>query len=292
MLIQWNLPAIKALLANNNLPFEDIGTENQSFWTSKHNQQLLGCIGIERFGPRAILRSMAVAEAHRGNGIAQNLYQTLIADCIANQIVELTLLTNTAKGFFDKMGWEVVHRDSVHSEVKQSAEFSHLCPVSATVMQLSLLPQVAEGLFKSGFNCAQSAFVPFALRNGMDRDDALKLTTGFGAGMVYRAETCGAISGSMMAIGLAAGRAKADDYDARETTYLLINKLYSEFKKQHGHLVCQHLLGMENNEPESWQKAESEGVFEHKCPVFVRQATQLTETILQQYQAKFKPAGR
>jgi amino-acid N-acetyltransferase len=156
--------AIKALLAASKLPFEDIGTEKQYFIIAKENNKLIGCIAIERYGNRAILRSMAVDELFRGQGISKELYKALLDYCIAQNIIELMLLTTTAKAYFEKAGWQLTHRDSVHADVKQSAEFTHLCPASATVMQLSLLPNVAEHLFKSGFNCAQSAFVPFALQ--------------------------------------------------------------------------------------------------------------------------------
>ena len=41
----------------------------------------------------------------------------------------------------------------------------------------------AHELFKQGYNCAQSVFAAFCDVTGMDFETAIKLTSGFGAGM-------------------------------------------------------------------------------------------------------------
>ena len=83
----------------------------------------------------------------------------------------------------------------------------------------------SQNKFSEGFNCAQACFYPIAVKSGMEPEHALKLTTGFGAGMVFRGEMCGAITGSMMAIGLVHGRSQADDNDSKDKTYMLIKEL-------------------------------------------------------------------
>ncbi|MBA7619010.1 hypothetical protein ES703_26342 [subsurface metagenome] len=73
--------------------------------------------------------------------------------------------------------------------------------------------------FKGNFNCAQSVFSSYAPQYGLDRDTALRLATGFGGGMGLMQNTCGAVSGAFMVIGLRYGMGINDDKDAREKTY-------------------------------------------------------------------------
>jgi C_GCAxxG_C_C family probable redox protein len=137
---------------------------------------------------------------------------------------------------------------------------------------------IAEKIFAEGFNCAQASFYPFAVMNGIEPELALKLTTGFGAGMVYRGETCGAITGSMMAIGLFKGRSQSSDHDSKDYTYLLINELYKRFKVKHGTIICKELLNIDCNLKDNWDNAEM--LFSTKCPYFVKDAVLITEELL------------
>ncbi len=47
----------------------------------------------------------------------------------------LYLLTTTAKDFFNKEGYIVVNRDEVPEPIKNSSEFSSVCPSTAIVMK-------------------------------------------------------------------------------------------------------------------------------------------------------------
>lgn len=277
------LEKLVSLLTKNKLPVEDIGRQNQIFWGKWRNTELIGGIGLEEYGQSAILRSLVVDEHFRNHQLAHALYSELIDYAADKGIKNLYLLTQTAVGYFTKKGWQQTDREQVPQEIKASGEFANLCPASAVCMQISTKQAQAAILFKDGFNCAQSVLVPFAQQAGLDRQTALSLATGFGSGMVYRAETCGAITGSMLAIGLFTGRTKAADTDARDFTYMLINKLISQFSSEHGGIVCKNLLNLQDNSAESWGNAESAGVFENKCPIFVGRATAIVEELIEAY---------
>lgn len=281
-----DLITFKNLLAENKLPNEDIGSENQIFWGSWEDNLLVGGIGVEIYGQVAILRSMVVDETYRNQQIAGTLYTELLEYCIGKGILQLFLLTSTAKVYFERKGWSVFTRDNVPDEIKSSDEFTHLCPSTATCMQINVKQALSVKLFTDGFNCAQSTLVPFALQMGLNKKTTLSLATGFGSGMVYRAETCGVVTGSMMAIGLFTGRTKAEDTDARDLTYMLINQFIKRFTEKNGSIVCKKLLNLEDTTAESWANVEEEGVFEKKCPYFVKEATAITEKILKNYTNK------
>lgn len=65
---------IGALLQSNHFPTSDIeaGTDVSLFFPGSE-QQPLGVIGIQVFGPSALLRSLAVFKAERGKGLGAAL---------------------------------------------------------------------------------------------------------------------------------------------------------------------------------------------------------------------------
>ena len=73
----------------------------------------------------------------------------------------------------------------------------------------------AVALFQQGFSCSQAVLGVFAEDFGLDRDLALRISQGFGAGIAYTDDICGAVSGAIMVIGLRYGRIKADDIIAK-----------------------------------------------------------------------------
>jgi C_GCAxxG_C_C family probable redox protein len=60
--------------------------------------------------------------------------------------------------------------------------------------------------FKNGYNCAQSVLSVLAPDLGLHQDTAMKLSSPFGSGIAYMQETCGAVTGALMAIGLKYGK--------------------------------------------------------------------------------------
>jgi len=275
-----NLGPIILLLNENNLPTSDLELRKQVFFVAREESKIVGCIGIELYKKKGLLRSLAVAENIKKSGVGRKLHNQIIEFAITNGLEKLYLLTTTANKYFEKLGWLKIERSLVPDAVLNSSEFSSICPSTAICMELSIIPYFAEFFFDDGFNCAQSVLLPFALRAGISKENALKLTTGFGAGMVYRGETCGAISGAMMAIGLAKGRCKADEHDSKENTYMLTNKLYKEFRRKHGTIICKELLKLENTNATGWDKADEMGLFDIQCPLYVKDAAIITAELL------------
>ncbi|HPP50955.1 MAG TPA: C-GCAxxG-C-C family protein, partial [Spirochaetota bacterium] len=61
--------------------------------------------------------------------------------------------------------------------------------------------QVAIAKFTKDYNCAQSVLFSFCDYLNCDKDVALKISCGFGAGMGRKEEVCGAVTGGIMVIG-------------------------------------------------------------------------------------------
>jgi C_GCAxxG_C_C family probable redox protein len=133
----------------------------------------------------------------------------------------------------------------------------------------------------AGGNCAQAVFGVFCSDLGLDRETAMKLASGFGAGMARRQEVCGAVSGAVMAIGLKHGQAREDDKAAKETTYRLSRELMDRFQAEFGSCLCRELLpGIDLATEAGQQRYKADGCSEKICRPCVRFAVGVLEKIL------------
>jgi C_GCAxxG_C_C family probable redox protein len=120
----------------------------------------------------------------------------------------------------------------------------------------------------------------FSVSLGLDRPTALKISQPFGGGTAQRGETCGAVVGAYLVIGLKHGRVQAEDIAARDLTYAVMREFISRFLALHGTLECRDLLGYRLDDPEEHRRAEEEGKFQTLCPGLVRTAAEILEEIL------------
>jgi len=129
---------IVAILSAEKLPVDDLPEKLDTFLVARDNGQLVGVIGLEVYGTYGLLRSLAVLPGYRNKGIAGKLINRLESVAKLNDLKEIYLLTETAPEYFTGKAFQKITRDEVPDEVKQSSEFSHVCPVSAVVMKKSI----------------------------------------------------------------------------------------------------------------------------------------------------------
>ena len=103
----------------------------------------------------------------------------------------------------------------------------------------------ARELHRNKYNCAQAVAVAFADVAGMDEATALKASSGFGGGFGKLHETCGAVSGMIMAAGLIYGIDHIDDDVKNKVDYPRVRELVEKFKEINGSVVCKELLGVD-----------------------------------------------
>ena len=129
---------ILELLTANKLPSEDISVTLDHFWVALENEQVVGAIGLEMYGQYGLLRSMVVADASRGKGIAAMLLDKLEGQAEKIGIDEVFLLTETAPDYFLRHGYTETLRDAVPEPLRASSEFSHVCPASARIVSKTI----------------------------------------------------------------------------------------------------------------------------------------------------------
>jgi amino-acid N-acetyltransferase len=136
--IEADDPTLRALLESAKLPFDDVASDRQDFIVAASEGQVVGCVALEMFGRAALLRSLAVAEQVRGDGLGRILYDRIIAHAKEKGLSRLFLLTTTAAPFFVRRGFDSVDRSEAPEVMTKSAQFASLCPSTATCMALSL----------------------------------------------------------------------------------------------------------------------------------------------------------
>ena len=141
------------------------------------------------------------------------------------------------------------------------------------------LASEARDYFNQHYNCAQSVFAPFTKRFGMDMDHALRIATSFGGGMGHAGQTCGAVSGALMAIGLYRGIIKYDRQQ-KYTCYDFVNRFQVQFRGLHGDLTCPGLLGRDIGKPEELAHVREEGSFHNFCPQLVADAARFAGELI------------
>jgi len=129
--------AVIDLLQENNLPVSDLGPGKYLFALIQ-NDTILGTGGLEFFEDCALLRSVSVKKSWRGKGLGQIISKELEKISKQKGIDCLYLLTDSAKDFFAKEGYREIKREDAPFSIKNTSEFSSVCPVSAIVMRKML----------------------------------------------------------------------------------------------------------------------------------------------------------
>lgn len=132
-----DLDLIEKLLKQNDLPYQDVREEGKEFFLAYNNADLIGVVGLETFKDIALLRSMIVKEEYRNKSYGKQIFSALVDYVKTQGIIELYLLTTTAEKFFKKLGFQNIKRDSAPEEIKQTSQFSTICPSSAVCLKIN-----------------------------------------------------------------------------------------------------------------------------------------------------------
>lgn len=139
------------------------------------------------------------------------------------------------------------------------------------------LAEEAVACFESGLNCTQAVLSVYGSEYGLDREAVLKISAPFGSGMGM-GETCGAVTGALMVIGLREAkmsRIRLTKEKAAEAGKQFIQR----FRAREGAVSCRELLGCDPSTSEGYARARKENSFKERCPGFVRAAAEILEEL-------------
>jgi len=133
----------------------------------------------------------------------------------------------------------------------------------------------AHQLFSTGCNCSQAVFAALSEMVRFDENKALQIAAGFGAGICYQGQTCGAVTGAYMALGLHSGTKQITPDKVKEQTYQLIQNFNKSFTESLGSTNCTELLNKNLGDEKQLLDARESGLFVEKCPKIIATAIEI-----------------
>ncbi|MFC2118180.1 C-GCAxxG-C-C family protein [Bacteroidota bacterium] len=134
--------------------------------------------------------------------------------------------------------------------------------------------------FNRGYNCCQSILLTYGKEFGIDKKTSIKIGHAFGGGIVRTGETCGAVAGAIMIIGLKYGKTKLVDKESDKRVFHYTTKFLKEFEAENKSSLCIELLNIDISTKEGLEKAENEGIFKATCPKIVESAARILKNII------------
>jgi C_GCAxxG_C_C family probable redox protein len=132
--------------------------------------------------------------------------------------------------------------------------------------------------FRSGYSCSQSVFSSYSEKVGISKNDALKVSSGFGAGMGELQRTCGAVTGAFMLIGCI--YCDPEDIESKQKVKEYIMEFHRKFEKKFGSSRCRELLDCDISTEQGLEDFKNNDLKEKKCVKYVEEACKLIEDIL------------
>jgi C_GCAxxG_C_C family probable redox protein len=144
----------------------------------------------------------------------------------------------------------------------------------------------AADSFAQGFNCSQSVLAAYAEQFGLTEEQALKVAGGFGGGMGRMAETCGAVTGAIMVIGLKFASTIPGDIQGKENAYAVVREFVHRFKGRNVTVLCRELLDCDISTPEGMKRAQQEKLIKKCCPKLIQDAAEILDQLIELWRSK------
>lgn len=129
-----DFPDICALLTAARWPTAGVSENLETCFVCELGGSAVAVGSVEIRGSFALLRSLAVAPEHQGQGVGSLICDGLEAEAVSRGVTHFYLLTETAEKFFSQRGYVSVPRAEVPPEIASSDQFSLICPATAALM--------------------------------------------------------------------------------------------------------------------------------------------------------------
>ena len=127
------------LLRRADLPDKDVAEKfGHYFVVHEDDGRVVGVAGLELHGEDALLRSVAVNDDYRRQGIGTSLVEAALERAARLDLSSVFLLTVDAREYFAQMGFTECPREEAPPAIRESWEFKTGCPKSAAFMKRSV----------------------------------------------------------------------------------------------------------------------------------------------------------
>ena len=106
---------------------------------------------------------------------------------------------------------------------------------------LSKVFETARHNEKTYFGCTQAVLAALQETMGVGSQEVFKAGTPLAGGVAGRGETCGALTGALLAIGTLVGRERLEDREKQGAAMEPATKVYLGFQEAIGHTNCQEI---------------------------------------------------
>jgi N-acetylglutamate synthase-like GNAT family acetyltransferase len=138
-LATWERDGVKAALRRAGLPVDDVESQSALFWRFHSiDDTLLGFGGLEIHAPDALMRSIVVLPPLRGRGFGRAIVAALEEEAAQHHCQAIYLLTTGDPDFFNGLGYARCAREAVPAAIRDTPQFTTLCPADAAVMMKRL----------------------------------------------------------------------------------------------------------------------------------------------------------
>ena len=147
-----------------------------------------------------------------------------------------------------------------------------------------LLDQKVNHYMELSHHCAQSSFLALSEQFGLGNADMVKALSPI-PGIAERGETCGAVSGALLALGLVFGKNNISDWQGYRDSLKPANEFCDRFEQELGSLRCRDIVksefGMELDlrKEDDLQKFQEAGAT-HTCSMVVRTAVRIAADLI------------
>jgi C_GCAxxG_C_C family probable redox protein len=143
------------------------------------------------------------------------------------------------------------------------------------------LVRLANDNFESLLNCAESTSKAVADHFNIGRCGFPRAATPFGGGIARGGGPCGAVTGTLLGIGLLFGREEGGDHHHLERVYAMVHEFQEEFARRFGSTLCRELLHCDISTNKGRIQAKKEKLFVKRCPDFVSGAMDILAEIVE-----------
>jgi C_GCAxxG_C_C family probable redox protein len=151
---------------------------------------------------------------------------------------------------------------------------------------MKMLDQKVDQYMQLSHHCAQTSFLALRDQFGLDGEQVIKALTPM-PGIAERGETCGAVTGPLLAMGLIYGRDlhHLDDWDAYQKSLIPTGRFCKQFETEYGTTLCSKVQEgkfgrcYHLTDPEELKEFQNAGATEH-CSEVVKSAVHMAAIVI------------
>lgn len=136
----------------------------------------------------------------------------------------------------------------------------------------------ATNYFYEGYNCSQSVVLAFKDLLPIDEKILLEMSSSFGGGISRLRETCGAVSGMAIVLGLLYGYSDPKSQEEKAKHYARVQEAILRFEEKNHSLVCRELLNIQDKHSTPTLEVRTKEYYDSRpCSKLISDAVEVLE---------------